>query len=80
MDINLRIKLPQHPEEAADKIKEQVLDWIADGLFPEESVMLLENDGVGHLVPPRDQEPRFGRFQPDTNRPRPASEARRTFR
>jgi hypothetical protein len=83
MEINLRIKLPQHDIDPSrdpigyGQLERQVLDWIADGLFPEESVAILENDGFGRL---RETSSNTVRFNPDTNRPRPASEATRRFR
>lgn len=76
MDINLRITIPEEVNPSAEparygEIEAKVLDWIQDGLFPEETVVALENDGVGHLVPPHDSQPRHGHFNPSTNRPRP---------
>jgi hypothetical protein len=79
-EINLRIKLPQHEdltEPQREELGALVVEWIADGLFPEESVVQLVNNGFGQLVP--DELVRQGRFNPETNRPRPAAEARRTF-
>lgn len=80
MEVNIRITLPQHSDlsgKQAEDLGNLIVDWIADGLFPEESVVQLVNNGFGQLVP--DGLTRQGRFNPDTNRPRPASETRRTF-
>jgi hypothetical protein len=84
MDIDIRITLPQHDIDPAREpvahgaIVSQVMDWIADGLFPEESVVQLVNDGFGNLRPDGVDSPRQGRFTPDNNLG--IAPSRRTFR
>lgn len=65
MDINIRIKTPEDidPGERPDlyeRVKSDVINTVLAHLPESYKVVPLENDGVGHLVPPHDVEPRAG--------------------
>jgi hypothetical protein len=65
MDINLRIKTPEDIDpgkrpDLYERVKSDVINTVLAHLPESYKVVPLENDGVGHLVPPHDVEPRAG--------------------